>query len=255
MGFTDLSCAERDPKTGRAPRVPVDPNYRFCTSEPTAGHVYNPATGRSSGLPPVLDRRPFKWLTTPTPEPVSSAPPPEPAHSAPDRRKIAAFHESGHVVTARSCGARARFASVEPNANSDGRCDLQVLQMRGPNWRLAARYEIIKCLGGAAAVKNEFGEADAANSTNDLAEARAYATITCAGTRVDPDDFLNDCVLEAGRIVRSQWRAVQSLANALLDRGSLDETELRKVVRLDDNALQRHGLDGVTRILAAEFTR
>ena len=56
MGFVDLSRAARDPKTGRAPRVSFDPDYRFATSEPSCGHVYRPDITVASGLAPASPR-------------------------------------------------------------------------------------------------------------------------------------------------------------------------------------------------------
>ena len=51
MGFVDLAGVERD-KTGRVPRVPFDPNYRFATSEPSRGYVHQSNITAISGLAP-----------------------------------------------------------------------------------------------------------------------------------------------------------------------------------------------------------
>ena len=233
MGFTDLSCVPRDPKTGRVPRPVFDPEYRFSTSELSRGYVYDPATGRASGLPPALDRRPFAWL---------SSPPAAKPVVEPDVGAIAAVHESSHAVCALAKNRRAVRVSIVSTPEHDGISLTSSPSLGGDDWKANLRDEIVVFVAGRVGERLHFGTANPLRSDHDYRHARAAGQLIVGGR--DPHSpevvaLVAEAEVEAERILRARWDLVSAIALRLVERGELGEQELLALVGVEQRHVRR----------------
>jgi ATP-dependent Zn protease len=164
-----------------------------------------------------------------------------------DRANSTAQHEAGHALVGLLLGLTPRSISIEPGSGSDGRTTwAEVSESHG------AFENIIVRVAGSEAEKM-FGSADEGHES-DLKLARGIAEW------IDSDDDDIDDVIErahgcACRILKANFAALTSLAVALLDKRTLDRSEIEEIIAAaplpdvddgddgDDDADERSGSD------------
>lgn len=149
-----------------------------------------------------------------------------PRSRAAKRRRAAAYHEAGHLVAAYHLNVRFRAAAIGVDEGARGFADLHLL-------RLASNPEraVIVTLAGAEAERVATGRYNYRGGAHDLFAAIRYAQ-QLSETDEEVGAYLKWMRLRTRRLVRSNaWRrAVDSLARALVERGTVRMREARAII-------------------------
>jgi hypothetical protein len=160
------------------------------------------------------------------------------ARFSPNRRWATAYHEAGHAVIATLLGVPVRIATIEPRWGYDGlvRHD-PVLSARNAELiadgrsRLRAERLILIALAGSEAqrryrpssVRRHHGQRDAEKAL-DLA-------MRVCGSERSVQAYLDWLSVVAADTVALRWPAIERVAQALYERGSLAKDEVLRLVR------------------------
>ncbi|MCA9246671.1 MAG: hypothetical protein KDA42_06135 [Planctomycetales bacterium] len=137
-----------------------------------------------------------------------------------------AIHEAAHAVVAIAKGGTVRKATIEPEADTAGHVVVTGIEDSYGEalCDLSAQVAVdrLACLRGGPAPDTEGSGRDFHNAAKSLASRMSWRTrddeaIAWAGR----------CKRHASVIVTVHWAEIESLADELLDRRSLDETDVR----------------------------
>lgn len=168
-----------------------------------------------------------------------------------DRRRLeaTAYHEAGHAVVAVRLGVKVRSVHIIPDGDTAGAC----LGRPFPEWfspdiELNAKgqdlldREVMVLLAGAKAAKRFTGRYNHGGAASDYRAAAKLALYRCSSERTATKylDWLGSAVDDMLGFAFN-WRAVELVAAALLDRRSLSGRALPRIIAggAEDLARQR----------------
>ena len=186
------------------------------------------------------------------------------ACAAEQRREGTAYHEAGHAVARYRLRLPIRSATIIPDEQSGnlgsvrGGFPKAFRPDRNSDLRTLDRIEkeIVARLTGSLAEKKHTGRADHVGTARDYEWAADLAFYRFGGGEV-VDAYLRFLGVLTQRNVASPlwWRAIEVVAAALLERGTLSGRAVRLIVRADDEReVERVSGPGIRAILRASDT-
>jgi hypothetical protein len=174
---------------------------------------------------------------------------------SPELDRRIANHESGHVVAARALGQLVGGCTIEPGENYSGAtwgpnsdpssfftseetiATCAALSSLMPAFGeprddiavelVQTHARVIELLAGTEA-ERELYPAPPLDAPHDVAEAKAHAILICCSAAVEA--FIAYARVEAAELIREHRHLVQAIADALIERRTLDGTEIDVIV-------------------------
>jgi ATP-dependent Zn protease len=148
--------------------------------------------------------------------------------------RLTAFHEAGHAVMAHLCGQIVMRVEILGEPEHTGTCTARRLiterEAHGdPAVPTAAIEARILCLCAGIAAENMIRDEARAPTDDDVNEAVGLA-LRVVGDCLLVMPFLEEAMEHAESILRRHWRAVEALAEELLERRDLSGPEVRAVI-------------------------
>ncbi len=156
-----------------------------------------------------------------------------------------AYHEAGHAVVGWKSGLKVRRVTIEPDAEDRTLGHVLYARARGfrPDIRLddrarcRAERHIVCSFAGQLAHAKFLGRRGWGMEQDDR-EAVGYGLyLRCTSTEAR-EAYLHYCFLTARDLVKTQWRGIQAVARALLQRSTLTGSEVIEVLSPGSAALR-----------------
>lgn len=144
-----------------------------------------------------------------------------------------AYHEAGHAIAAWASDLKLKRVSIVPIDDALGHV-LHANPLKGirldidgrPQSRYRAERAIIVCLAGPTAQqKYDPASVDPAHASADFETASDLAVRLCGSAR-SATAYLAWLQVVADDIIETRWAAVERVAGALLERGTLSGSEI-----------------------------
>ncbi len=148
-----------------------------------------------------------------------------------------AFHEAGHAVACYRLFHRLDYVSILSTSEYRG-CmkgvdeDWKARPSGTPDAQIRAHKAKIATvtLCGGAAVEKLYGTMRGVEMTLDIGAVRDLLE-SVAETYEEVDIFIDRCWEQARRLVRKEWDAIKALAAALMEKKTLSDEEVGRIIR------------------------
>jgi hypothetical protein len=155
-----------------------------------------------------------------------------------ERMRLTAYHEAGHAVASWVVGLEMEGASIEPQGSSLGRVSFTEMEAMEVYDEILHRH-LVSSYAGVKAVELYTGRLTDPDDPN--MDSRYQGSdwdqvmdliLRLAGPEESAQVALQEQAEEkAQRILRENWRGVETVAEALLRDDSLDSTDLPRILR------------------------